>query len=123
MRRFRLGTLMLLIVIAALSLALVVQHHRSARREAELQARLAQSWPLFLKQQGEDVQMRRIVEAMQRRHSAELAKRSVAEAREQEREDAAMNRDIEAMQQRFREEQANRELAKSGGGEARRRPK
>jgi hypothetical protein len=36
MRRFRLSTLMLLIVIAALSIALVVQHHRAARREAEL---------------------------------------------------------------------------------------
>lgn len=112
MRRFRLGTLMLLIVIAALFLALVVQNHRAARREAELQARLAQSWPLFLKQQREDTQMQLLVEAMQRQHRVDLAKRSGAEARQQEREDAAMNRDIEAMQKRFREEQAKRELAK-----------
>ena len=35
MRRFRLSTLMLLIVIAALGVALVVQHDRAARREAE----------------------------------------------------------------------------------------
>jgi cell division protein FtsL len=40
MRRFRLGTLMLLIVIAALSIALVVLQQRAARREAELQAQM-----------------------------------------------------------------------------------
>jgi hypothetical protein len=39
MKRFRLGTLMLLIVIAALVVALAVQQQRAARREAELQAR------------------------------------------------------------------------------------
>jgi hypothetical protein len=33
---------MLLIVIAALSIALTVQHRRAARREAELQAKLAE---------------------------------------------------------------------------------
>ena len=38
MRRIRLSTLMLLIVIASLCVALVVQRHQSARREAELQA-------------------------------------------------------------------------------------
>jgi hypothetical protein len=48
MKRFRLSTLMLLVVIGALVIALVVQH----RREAELRARLAQSWPLFLDKQG-----------------------------------------------------------------------
>jgi hypothetical protein len=40
MRRFRLSTLLLLVAIAALSIALVVQHDRAARREAELQARI-----------------------------------------------------------------------------------
>jgi type II secretory pathway component PulK len=40
MKRFRLSTLMLLIVIAALVVALLVQHDRATRREAELQARL-----------------------------------------------------------------------------------
>ncbi len=40
MRRFRLSTLMLLIVIAALGVALAVQQRRAARREAELHARL-----------------------------------------------------------------------------------
>ncbi len=51
MRRFRMSTLMLLIAIAALSMALLVQHHRATRREAEMRARLAQSWPLFLEKQ------------------------------------------------------------------------
>jgi hypothetical protein len=40
MKRFRLRTLMLLIVIAALGIAVVVQQRRAARREAELQAQL-----------------------------------------------------------------------------------
>ncbi len=40
MKRFRLSTLMLLIVIAALCVALVVQHQRASRREAELESRL-----------------------------------------------------------------------------------
>jgi hypothetical protein len=40
MKRFRLSTLMLLIVIAALCLALVVQHNRAAQREAKLRAAL-----------------------------------------------------------------------------------
>jgi hypothetical protein len=40
MRRFRLSTLLLLVVIAALSLALAVQERQAARREAELQFRL-----------------------------------------------------------------------------------
>ena len=39
MKRFRLSTLMLLIVIAALGVALVVHQVRSSRRESELQAR------------------------------------------------------------------------------------
>ncbi len=42
MKRFRLSTLMLLIMIAALGVALAVQQRRAARREAELQARLAE---------------------------------------------------------------------------------
>ena len=40
MRRFRLSTLMLLIAIAALSVALIMQQQRAARREAELRAGL-----------------------------------------------------------------------------------
>ncbi len=42
MRRFRMSTLMLVIVIAALGVAMVVQERRAARREAELRARLAE---------------------------------------------------------------------------------
>ena len=41
MRRFRLSTLMLLVVIAALSIALALQHHRAARREAGHQRDIA----------------------------------------------------------------------------------
>jgi hypothetical protein len=41
MKRFRLSTLTLLIVIAALGIALVVQQRRAARREAEQRARAA----------------------------------------------------------------------------------
>jgi hypothetical protein len=41
MKRFRLSTLLLLVVIAALSLALVMQERRAAQREAELQLRHA----------------------------------------------------------------------------------
>jgi hypothetical protein len=41
MRPCRLSTLMLLIVLAALGLAMVVHYRRAARRELELQARLA----------------------------------------------------------------------------------
>jgi len=105
MKRFRLSTLMLLIVIVALCIALVVQHDRASRYEAELQVRLAQSWPLFLKQQRDDLKMRLLVEGMQQRYREELAKRSEAEAQRQQRKDADMNLQIEGMQQRYREEQ------------------
>ena len=42
MRRCRLSTLMLLIVLAALGIALVEHYRRAARRQVELQARLAE---------------------------------------------------------------------------------
>jgi hypothetical protein len=65
MRRFRLSTLMLLIVIAALSIALVVRERRAARREAELRAEIANlrfrpvsSLPAFLSQQKREAVMR-----------------------------------------------------------------
>ena len=44
MRRFRLSTLMLLIMLAALGIAVVVHYRRAARREVELQARLAEEY-------------------------------------------------------------------------------
>jgi uncharacterized membrane protein YbhN (UPF0104 family) len=43
MKRFRLSTLLLLVVIAALSVALMEQRRRSAGREATLEARLAET--------------------------------------------------------------------------------
>ena len=65
MKRFRLSTLMLLIVIAALSIALVVRERRAARREAELRAEIANlrfrpvsSLPAFLSQQKREAVMR-----------------------------------------------------------------
>ena len=42
MGRFRLSTLMLLIVLAALGIAMVVHYRRAARREVEFQGRLAE---------------------------------------------------------------------------------
>jgi hypothetical protein len=67
MKRFRLSTLVLLIVIAALGMDLLIQFNRAFRRDAELRARLAQPGPLFLKQQREDAELRAYIEEMQRR--------------------------------------------------------
>jgi cell division protein FtsL len=41
--RFRISTLMLLIVIAALCVVLLVQHERASRREADLQDQLEET--------------------------------------------------------------------------------
>jgi len=43
MKRFRLSALMLLIVITALLTALLVQHERASRREAQLQDQLEEA--------------------------------------------------------------------------------
>ena len=78
MKRFRLSTLMLLIVIAALGVGLAVRDHRAVRREASFQARLAQSWPLFLKQQKrteEEKKLERYLEELRRR-MAKIEERS-----------------------------------------------
>ena len=42
MKRFRLGTLLLLVAIAALGIAMVVQQRRAARREAEFRAQMTE---------------------------------------------------------------------------------
>ena len=81
MRRFRLSTLMLLIVIAALGITVVMQQVRAARREAKLRDAMAQIRPLrqfptsneeiwesFLKQYREEADRR-----------AELAKQAEAQ--------------------------------------------
>src|SRR5262249_7576457 len=85
MRRFRLSTLLLLVVIVALVIALVVRERRAARREAKLQAeianlqaRLAQSWPVFLKQQ-QNARIKVMIEDMLQRSRAKLAERGEAE--------------------------------------------
>jgi hypothetical protein len=70
MTRFRLSTLLLLIVIAALSIALVVQQRRATRREAELQARLElQTRRYVMELKAKEVELR-----VARRHSAVGAK-------------------------------------------------
>ena len=83
MRRIRLSTLMLLIVIAALSVALVVQQRRAARREAELQARLAQSWPLFVKMQQTEERIMRLSKILDTYRVAVAKKRREAEDQSQ----------------------------------------
>ena len=100
MKRVRLSTLMLLIVIAALVVALVVQQRRAASREAELQARLAQSWPVYLKQQREEALLRRLA-----------AKRSPGGTQQQEPEDAELDREIEAMYELAKKSDRNRSPA------------
>ncbi len=84
MKRFRLSTLMLLIAIAALCIGLVVQHHRAARREADLQARLALSWPLFLKERHVNQRILGILVSLQQRLRERLDKETIPgqEARE-----------------------------------------
>jgi hypothetical protein len=77
---------MLLIVIAALGIALVVQQRWAALREAELQielaqlqARLAQSSSQVKVQDKERAMMLRIVQMMQEKFHNELAERTEAE--------------------------------------------
>jgi hypothetical protein len=50
MKRFRLSTLMLLVIIAALAVALVAQGRRAAVREEQLRAQLAQARMELLKE-------------------------------------------------------------------------
>jgi hypothetical protein len=79
MKRFRLRTLMLMIVIAALCVSLVVQHNRASQREADLQARLALSWPVYLKQQKLEEAIKLSVLARNLRLLQTLAKRKQTE--------------------------------------------
>jgi hypothetical protein len=80
MKRFRLSTLMLVIVIAALCVGLAVQLERASRREAELQARLVLSWPLYVKQQMQEEQIKLEIEARNQRRLQTLAKQREANA-------------------------------------------
>jgi hypothetical protein len=81
MKRFRLSTLMLVIVIAALCVGLVVQHDRASRREAALQARLALSWPLYLQRQAVEEAIKLEIEARTQRHLQTFAERAKADAK------------------------------------------
>ena len=49
MRRLRLSTLLLLIAVAALLLALIVQHDRASRRIAELETVSGPTWEMISK--------------------------------------------------------------------------
>jgi hypothetical protein len=67
-----------MIVILALSVALMVRERRAARREVELQGRLAQSWPLFVKRQKdaeEAKKMQLYLEALTQRLREKYAQR------------------------------------------------
>jgi hypothetical protein len=65
MKRFRLSTLMLLVVIAAMGLGMILQEHRHRRREAAQQARLfdlmvrheLEKIPLHLEMKGSPIQL------------------------------------------------------------------
>ena len=82
MKRFRLQTLMSLIVIAALCVTLIVQHNRAAQREADLQARLALSWPLYVKQQALEEAIKLSIEARSQRRLETLAKQKQTDDRQ-----------------------------------------
>ncbi len=80
MKRFRLSTLMLVIAIAGLCVGVVVQRERASRREAALQARLALSWPVYLKQQAVEEAIKFSIEARKQRYLQSLAERAKADA-------------------------------------------
>jgi hypothetical protein len=60
MKRIRLSTLLLLIVVLAHCVALVVRERQVAREEAKLKARLALSWPLYVERQATPEELLRL---------------------------------------------------------------
>jgi hypothetical protein len=81
MKRIRLSTVLLLIVVVALCTALVVRERQVAREEAELKARLALSRPLFVKRQAAFEQELRVLD-----ESSLLDRRTRLKALEQVRQ-------------------------------------
>jgi hypothetical protein len=75
MKRFRMSTLMLLVVIAALCVALLVRERRAARREAELQARVARAWPAYLREQARKEIANAFLEAATNNHLSTSSKK------------------------------------------------
>ncbi len=74
MRRFRLSTLMLLIVIAALCIALVVEHDRASRRIAYLEAVAAptlKSSEMVAEKRGAELQIMRQTKGLNASRSGE----------------------------------------------------
>jgi hypothetical protein len=83
MKRFRLSTLMLLIVIAALALSLVTREVRTARRRAEMQARVAELQARLSKSVNSEPvvsEVRRTQVKPIQRQPEPLPKRNLAEA-------------------------------------------
>lgn len=78
MRRFRMSTLMLVIVIAALGVAMVVQERRAARREAELRARLAEKDALVGWYRAYDSELKERLATSARRATEERRRRQSA---------------------------------------------
>jgi hypothetical protein len=60
MKRFRLGTLLLLVVIAALMMALVVQHDRASRRIAELESVAGPTWKMISDNRSYEYQIKKL---------------------------------------------------------------
>jgi uncharacterized protein YlxW (UPF0749 family) len=65
MKRFRLSTLMLLIVIAALAIALVVQRRGGARREDELRSHIMKYVYVMERHEAEDLMLKDRVKELQ----------------------------------------------------------
>ena len=78
MKRFRLSTLMLLIVIAALGVAMVVQQRRAARRESELRARLAEKDALVYWYRAYDSELKERLATWAQRATEERRRRQSA---------------------------------------------
>ena len=75
MERFRLNTLMLLIVITALCVGIVVERDRAVRARAQLQARLALSWPLYVQQQKVAAEVQHLMRMMGKLKEADARQR------------------------------------------------
>jgi electron transfer flavoprotein alpha/beta subunit len=86
MKRFRLSTFMLLIMIVALGIVVVVQQRRAARREVGLQARMAEKDVLVNWYRAYDLELKQRLEAAAQRAREERQRPSAVEAVENKKE-------------------------------------